>query len=167
MKAAASATKQGEHRNREKKRNPHFISNFGVCENHRWLSRRGAIDRDQQLADARESAATACRIGVCFLRLCPCRNSITPDRSVLKRAPGIGTDGCSISGLVEHPTPLGARSNDDGVHRGERSKSPLSPEMAAVLLAGDAGCPSRGCRESDPRESTQRSRRRGAANAAR
>jgi hypothetical protein len=34
MKAAASATKQGEHRNREKKRNPPFISNFGVCENH-------------------------------------------------------------------------------------------------------------------------------------
>ena len=116
---------------------------------------------------ARASAATACRIDVCFLRLCPCRNSVIPDRSGRKRAPGIGTNGCSISGLVEHSTLLGARSNDDGVRRGERANSRLPPEMAAVRLAGDSGCPSRGCRESDPRESTQRSHRRGAASVVR
>jgi hypothetical protein len=34
MKAAASATKEGGHRNRKKGGNPKFISNFEVCENH-------------------------------------------------------------------------------------------------------------------------------------
>ena len=37
------AAPEGEHGNREKKGNPHFISNFGVCGNHnghiweRWI----------------------------------------------------------------------------------------------------------------------------------
>jgi len=34
VQAAASATNGGEQGNRRKKGKPHFISNFGVCENH-------------------------------------------------------------------------------------------------------------------------------------
>ena len=34
MKAAASATKEGDHGNRKKKGHLQFISNFEVCENH-------------------------------------------------------------------------------------------------------------------------------------
>ena len=49
-KAAANATKEGEHGNREKKGNPHFISNFGVCENYNRQSEiyaREGVDLDR------------------------------------------------------------------------------------------------------------------------
>ena len=39
MKAAASATKEGDHGNRKKKGHLQFISNFEVCESHRLRNR--------------------------------------------------------------------------------------------------------------------------------
>ena len=42
MKAAASATNRGAHRNRKKGGDPKFISNFEVCENENRLVKEAA-----------------------------------------------------------------------------------------------------------------------------